>query len=97
MIIENLLTDILKLSNEQHKENAKELYDNFMQLYNKLTNYSPTILVGIGWKLARFSQMGDNRGISDADMNFGSVSTGIIHTVGFSSPYSFKETNSSLK
>ena len=68
------------MSKEQYKEYAKELYDNFMQLENYLTNYSATILVGIGWKLAGFLWMGNNRGISDADMNFGSVSTGIIHT-----------------
>ena len=45
----------------------------FMQLITIYTNYSTTKLVGIGWKIGRFSWMGDNRGISDADMNLGSV------------------------
>ena len=53
------------------KEYARNYARNYfsIQLKSYLTNCTSIILVGIGWKLAGFLPMGDNRGIADVDTN----------------------------
>ena len=64
-----------------------------MTIFMQFDNCRTTILVGISWKLVRFTLMGDNRGVSYVDTSCQSFQPELymLVTTGFSISNSFKE------